>query len=213
MEPVTTKTSPERVGIDVLLEFLLPIAAGEVPPGTIVDAKAELPAARLAASLFPLAAQNRFDFNWIFGTNCKLQKVPSQCVTERLTQLQLQSFALGAVLHIIQDSFARAHAFRPDTDTKGAVISCAPIFAFFSYPTQNADKHGAADRFPTFDANCLDEKRTVDDPISAGAQVIKRLRAGDDPATIKKYLLDHVFATTQPELVRAYEARKKLFAK
>ena len=90
MEPIPTKTSPERIGIETLLDLLLPIAAGQVPPETIVDANGKLPAAQIAARLFPLAAGKSYDFDWLFGTNCKLQKVPSKCDTESLTQRQLQ---------------------------------------------------------------------------------------------------------------------------
>lgn len=114
-------------------------------------------------------------------------------------EVELRNRAIGAILHVIQDSYARGHTIRAATTGSNwcsSRISCTAISRFSEYTTQDRDQHSAADKNPVWDASCFKSERVVDDPITAGAKVLAMF---EDPAydaeKIWKYLDTKVFVT------------------
>lgn len=102
--------------------------------------------------------------------------------------------ALGAVLHAIQDSYAKGHVSRGNDTTKRInTYECAPIIQFQSYAEQDHDKHGKADETPTPSENCLDKNNGIHGPITASAEVIRLFTQGEKPKVVRDYLATHVF--------------------
>ena len=112
------------------------------------------------------------------------------------------SAATGAILHMIQDSFSQSHVYRAPTaagaDEDGPFqprIVCQAPQAFFDYNVQMAagsKVHSAADSDPEIDSSCTEAGRAVDDPITATANAIRFIRAGDR-AAFDAYLAARVF--------------------
>lgn len=78
--------------------------------------------------------------------------------------------AVGALLHLIQDSYSQSHCERGDCE-RGPVarIECQPITRFTTYVGQVG--HSAADSEPAITESCTSSDR-VTDPITAGARVL-----------------------------------------
>jgi hypothetical protein len=115
-------------------------------------------------------------------------------------EAELKARAIGAILHVIQDSYARGHTLRVATSGSDACsprISCTKISAFSDYTTQDDKKHGAADKNPVWDASCFKNDRVVDDPITAGAKVLYMFKSPNhNNDHIWEYLARYVFVTT-----------------
>jgi hypothetical protein len=168
----------------------------------------------LVPSLFFVNCRNTKVYKpWTWG-KCPISSPDDP---DRLASV-LKRKAAGAILHVIQDSFARGHTFRPAVTGKDACaarISCTPIAAFNDYAQQSSKKHGKADASPLWDASCFADARNVDDPITAGAKVIHMLEGGDpnDAADrVWEYLSKRVFveATASKE---ATDTATKCFAR
>ncbi|WP_147451274.1 hypothetical protein [Corallococcus llansteffanensis] len=107
--------------------------------------------------------------------------------------------AVGALLHMIQDSFALGHTDRlvNDDATQAmcgrALVSCNVVREFHSYRGQDSKKHGMSDQWPAFDSSCFVPERAVDDPIVAGAWVLKSIELKRSWAEVKRDLGDRVF--------------------
>lgn len=119
--------------------------------------------------------------------------------------------AIGALLHLVQDSFSQSHVARipPGEAATGArgpfrprsVCAAPSIYYDYqqqAYPTPDDfgnitdDPHGAADFPPELDRTCRDPKRHVDDVITASAAMLYYVRR-PDPAAFKKYIETRVF--------------------
>lgn len=120
----------------------------------------------------------------VFGVDCGRAHAPGKCfmVADTFDAARLSRIATGVLLHIIQDSFSRAHAAREGDTVEGtpddcnvARISCGPILQWNDYGAQSSGKHSQADAPPLWAPNCLPPRRagTVVDPITAGARVLR----------------------------------------
>ncbi len=95
-----------------------------------------------------------------------------------------QRLAMGALLHLIQDSYAQGHTRRRPIDKRlagSAFVACSPVEDFHDYRVQVQDKkaldaHKSADKYPAWDSSCSAADRQVDDPVTAGANLIVMLR-------------------------------------
>ncbi len=110
--------------------------------------------------------------------------------------------ALGAVLHAIQDSYAKGHASRGN-DVADAIntYECSPIRQFQLYTKQDHDKHGDADKTPTPSNDCLNAENDIHGPVTASAEVIRLFSQGAESKTVIEYLKEHVYKladTTYP---------------
>ncbi|MEX0902290.1 MAG: hypothetical protein WDZ76_06135 [Pseudohongiellaceae bacterium] len=100
--------------------------------------------------------------------------------------------ALGAVLHVIQDSYAKGHTSRGnDTADSVALFECNPIKQFQLYGEQDHDVHRSADKFPKRMVGCGDE--AVDGPVTASAKILKLYAAGAPWSDVDIYLRQRVF--------------------
>lgn len=88
-----------------------------------------------------------------------------------------REIALGAVLHVIQDSWSASHVTRVAQEgTPQARVFCAAPQAYHRYqddPRVPEDEHGDADRWPTWDAGC--EGRVG--PVTASARALHHAQA------------------------------------
>lgn len=81
--------------------------------------------------------------------------------------------AIGALLHLIQDSFSQSHAMRgPIGDGKlyDSKIECLPVQRFYYYG-DNKDTHSSADKAPNTSDSCA-LSATILDPVTAGARLL-----------------------------------------
>ncbi|WP_421990964.1 hypothetical protein [Qipengyuania sp.] len=101
--------------------------------------------------------------------------------------------AVGALLHLIQDSYSQAHTGRGEDNPTGPYtpkVECSPVESFYLY-VHNEANHSAADRAPYFAESCSSENGTLD-PITAGARLLYYVQQGSESeeATIDMILND-----------------------
>ncbi|MXO90262.1 hypothetical protein [Pontixanthobacter aquaemixtae] len=88
--------------------------------------------------------------------------------------------AIGAMFHLIQDSYSQSHAARgaaePSNGPYDAVVECRPVKKFY-YFAENKKEHGAADKAPEFAQSCR-ERGDILDPITAGARMLGYVDGG-----------------------------------
>ena len=104
---------------------------------------------------------------------------------------QIRRLALGALLHLLQDSFARGHAARaPEASgtTFGALIS------FNDYTCQSPARHAAADRAEANEWFFATE-HGLTSPVTRGAQLIAWVQAGAPwQGPVHRWLAEEAFA-------------------
>ncbi len=100
--------------------------------------------------------------------------------------------ALGAILHVIQDSYAKGHASRGN-DVAINTYECAAIRQFQVYTEQDHERHAQADTYPYPSTACISGEADVDGPVTASAEVIRMFFANEDESKLRAYLADHVF--------------------
>jgi hypothetical protein len=128
-------------------------------------------------------------------TNFFSSKKCSESKDERVARRN----ALGALLHMVQDSFAQGHAARGscETDAKtGRIVSkfeCLPISQFYTYGEQDDVKHRQADLPPRPGISCASASSCVDDPILASAKVLWFVQQKKGAAELIEYLKYRVF--------------------
>lgn len=97
--------------------------------------------------------------------------------------------ALGALLHMIQDSFSAAHVKRDFTPTDKC--PSGQIIQFLSYTNQNSSKHGAADTRASFETSNLPSNAN---PIDIGAKIIGFARSNTEwSKEVRPYLDTTIF--------------------
>jgi hypothetical protein len=112
----------------------------------------------------------------LFTTKCRNILTSSICSHEKKADRYdiARMYAIGSILHMIQDSYSQSHCVRSQCEVDGgkvvAKVECTPIRMFTTYPNQQ--NHADADRDPQFEPSCGEQSRPVDDPITAGAKVL-----------------------------------------
>ena len=197
-----------KSAIEAWVRWLIAIGKGEVGPSNkvfddsfakkIFDQECDkvyAPTITYHSLFFIDCSKNPWYQFWNFGKSCR-ETDPAH------PEVELKARAVGAILHVIQDSYARGHTLRVATsgsDWCSPRISCTKISKFSSYNEQDTGKHGVADHTPKWDTSCFEKERAMDDPITAGAKVLAMFEDGEYNADkIWKYLDDNVFATTSP---------------
>jgi len=107
--------------------------------------------------------------------------------------------ALGALIHLVQDSYSQSHAARPiggeAVTYRGpftATAACAFPVAYFDYGTQAYyQNHSDADQRPVLDPSCAAGQ--VADPVTASAVVLWKAAHDRSTAEMIGYLAAHVF--------------------
>ena len=129
--------------------------------------------------VYPISMQVRD----LFRTDCSSKSNAVQitfCNVLEINDEDIRSLALGALLHLVQDSYSRSHVYRDGVDSTcpTAMVSCGKPVSFYDYAHQNSAAHKKSDQWPDWSKNCASEKESVD-PISAGATIIYLANKGD----------------------------------
>jgi len=137
-----------------------------------------------------------------FAFHCKFKIVTCDV---NLTERNIKSNAIGALLHVIQDSYTQGHAIRGDCCSDKSKVDiakyqCLPIEQFNSYQNQNKDKHADADGEPSPGTSCK-SNHNQHDPITAGATILWKIKHEKNnlPKSISNYLDANVFKLVDPK--------------
>lgn len=104
--------------------------------------------------------------------------------------------AMGALFHLIQDSYSQSHAIRGPGRGDGtfiSVVDCSPPEDFLFYRVKDSSAHGRADAPPTTTRNC-ESPHGATDAISAGAKVIALIQENAQPDKLRSFMVEEVFA-------------------
>jgi hypothetical protein len=106
----------------------------------------------------------------------------------------IRALALGALLHMVQDSYSSAHAARQRVGVRMAPVGA--LLRFHDYGCQNPSKHADADRADSPEnagwlfVEAVDQQH----PITQGAQLVAWARAGVAwEGTVERYVAQTVF--------------------
>lgn len=138
----------------------------------------------------------------MFGFHCKNTII--NCDVD-LSHENTKRKAIGALLHLIQDSYSQGHSVRGDccegkSKEELAQYQCEAINQFNSYENQNKRRHGYADSEPSAGFSC-NHNTDIHDPILAGAIVLWNIKNNESSllTSIAEYLDEHVFSLKDPE--------------
>jgi hypothetical protein len=125
----------------------------------------------LGPKRFPFC--NSWTVDTLYGFRCS-NPLNSKSCKPYVGEAEVRRAAVGALLHMVQDSYSRSHAGRNEKLTYGpydaAEVRCRPITAFYRYDLRQAKSHADADGAPGFASECSDPKAM--DPITASARII-----------------------------------------
>lgn len=148
-------------------------------------------------------AQVAWTVGTLFAQQCSDPIFPSNC--RRYTGAEGRRFAqeaaLGAVLHLVQDSYSQSHAIRGPALSGGhyeARVDCHWPTGYIYYDKTSKVHHIDADTPPRLDAGCGPqppprESAQADDVITASARVVRYARSGASSEALKAYLETRVF--------------------
>jgi hypothetical protein len=191
-------------------EFLYEVAVGDVPltedycaywdKQRQLEGKSELAEVLAPKDAFPCPKDAP---PWTIGTllslRCRNVFRETVTCTERLSPRVARVQAIGALMHIVQDSFAQGHAKRgeceinPQTKKVTSKFECLPISQFYSYSEQNGKKHAQADAPPQPGRSCSSTSTLVDEPILASANVLWFVQQKKGGKELVAYLKARVF--------------------
>lgn len=105
---------------------------------------------------------------------------------------EMRAAALGALLHLVQDSFSQGHVRRTGTgEPFESRITCLPAIEFLDITLQR--RHVDGDRLPLLDESCEDPAvRLVDDPVTASARLLWMFDHGQPADAAVAYLRERV---------------------
>ena len=182
--------------------FTYRVAKGEIAP----DDKfcSAVSKDKVLAPVFDDGASCRdADAKWtvrrFFTFACANPKLDKSCdMTKDISDAAVRLSALGALLHMIQDSYAQGHVRRldqPERDSRKnrllPVVACAAPKQFYYYDKANRDDgHSEADAVPAVEL--CGPKAEVDDPVSAGATAMWMLRTNKSAGLFMAYLTRRV---------------------
>lgn len=99
--------------------------------------------------------------------------------------------AIGALLHLIQDSYSQSHTGRSELKPTGpyqARIDCLPVQQFYDY-NMNHKAHSKADKLPEIAETCRTDGAIID-PVTATARMLRYLAQGADGEAAAMTMLD-----------------------
>ncbi|MES2096708.1 MAG: hypothetical protein V4459_08090 [Pseudomonadota bacterium] len=107
--------------------------------------------------------------------------------------------AVGALMHLVQDSYSQSHVARPIDGVAvaymgpfTATVACTFPVAYFDYGTQAFyQNHSDGDQRPMLDSSC--GSGPVADPVTASAVIWWKVSRGRMTAEMLGYLTAHVF--------------------
>ena len=153
------------------IEFAYAVATEKVEPETLLG-DLRLPVAR------NFTRQPGWSINYLFAPKFTLG------------QASIKEVALGSILHVVQDSYSRAHADR--SYSSSARCPNGRIVEFHAYGHQDSDRHNVADTRASWQGNS--DYQPDNNPVQASAQILRFARQRADWETVvKPYLLDRLF--------------------
>jgi hypothetical protein len=117
----------------------------------------------------------------LFTMRCSGPVASRRCKEERQHSRhdRTRIYATGALLHLIQDSYAQGHCARGECEFAAgdvvAKVECLPISMFTTYRVQDSGRHTEADMRPVFAASCAWPSQ-FDDPVTASAKALWHIR-------------------------------------
>lgn len=164
-------------------------------------------AAELAPASFPFCdpdagedasdPYSRWRVHTLFSLRCRnpfSSKNCSEAIGDQ-GEAVARSNAVGALLHLVQDSFSQSHVVRgrPQTGRKFEPrIVCAPASGYYLYREQifRKIKHSSADKEPVWDPAC--GSSDIHDPVTASAVLLWHVDNESAPETVQDYLRTRV---------------------
>lgn len=179
--------------------FTFEVATGRIDPTMDYCEYFRSPSSSIADSMAPAsfpfcrseARPNGWRISTLFSLQCR-NPISSQTCTE-VTGLSASTLsrrtALGALLHLIQDSFSQSHVMRGTREgaTYMALVECSLPSRFYDYRAQNASHHRVANDIPQFGTSCATSAE-ADDVITASAMTLWYVRERSEPAEFVRYL-------------------------
>jgi len=148
---------------------------------------------------FPCAGvEEPWKISTLFSMSCE-GPFSSKTCTEWLDPRLARVTALGALLHMVQDSYAQGHASRgmaeliPGTKRVKSKFECLPINQFYTYGEQDDKKHRQADFYPQPGLSCTGTSTGVVDPVQASATVLWYVQQEKGATALAEYLDKYVF--------------------
>ncbi len=149
--------------------------------------------------------ENNDTIGWIYSSKCTNLIASEDCdhIDEPKTA---QITALGAIIHVIQDSYSLSHTKRgqcsaEENNKPVSMIRCRPIEQFYTYNVQDAGKHNASDVLPVnIGGSCGagdTENNKIDDAVTATAVVLWHAANRKSENALMSYLESAVF--TEPD--------------
>jgi hypothetical protein len=149
----------------------------------------------------------------LFGQRCSNPFMSTTCRQNNNPE-KIRRTALGAVLHMIQDSYSRSHAGRnehlPTGPYEKAEVRCEAVTAFYSYSLEQKVNHADADMTPAFALSCASPAAT--DPITASARMIWLSENGCDSSWAVDLVAQGVLANRSTATPSAEECRRPITA-
>jgi hypothetical protein len=135
-----------------------------------------------------------------FATDCSRFPLAKKCGVwaGKVGDALVRRAALGALMHLIQDSYSQSHVARPidgkTLEAAGpftATAACTFPVTYFDYGRQSKN-HADADQRPRLDRSCR-AGAPVDDPVTASARVAWMIERRGTARDLTDYLTDRVF--------------------
>jgi hypothetical protein len=181
------------------------------------EGKGELASVLAPEDDFPCTKEGPpWTISTLFSLTCRGARSSVTC-DESLDPRDARLNALGALLHMVQDSYAQGHASRgsaeliPGTKRVKSKFECLPINQFYTYGAQNDKKHRQADAFPQPGQSCANASTGVHDPVLASANVLWFVQQKKGAKELTEYLEKRVFPLAEGR--KSHAGAGELFAK
>jgi hypothetical protein len=183
--------------------FLYGVASGKIPVEQSYCEYFSRETTKIATYLrpqdfFACTAAKPWTIRTLFSFKCKNPLSSTTC-TEKLDSRTARVNALGALLHVVQDSYAEGHTARgncaesQNAKLRISQVACNPIRQFHSYNLQDSGKHRLADAAPVWGTTCSTATQ-VEDPILSSAKVLWHVQHGTPLEDFQNYIKNHIFA-------------------
>lgn len=173
------------------------------------------PRRRWFLGIIPAGSYDPWSVGTFFSLHCPNPGQEAVCWerTGEYGEQSARAAAIGALLHLVQDSYSQSHVARvPNKErTPGprgpfeARVVCQAPSAYYDYEAQNRDTpddvgnrpedpHAVADFAPTLHESCSNAQRSVDDVITASAAILYFAQLPTpDVVAFRRYLETRVF--------------------
>ena len=142
-----------------------------------------------------LQCKNDYKIDWIYSNKCT-NPMSSKTCTKVGDDRDYQIIALGALLHMVQDSYSQSHVKRGDCSSSEGVadskIECKPIEQYYDYLMQDGHKHGESDVMPISVSDTCSNSE-IDDAVTASAAILWHAMHDKKVGDLIEYLRSSVY--------------------